>query len=89
MLDASGWADLTTDFWASAEGASLEAFLEKRRSQGATIYPPEPLRALLDGKLQRIRGQQRAAQEEGEAGGKGRRGAGRARAGPRLAWFSD
>ncbi len=46
MQDASGWADLTADFWVSAEGASLKAFLEKRRAQGATIYPPEPLRAL-------------------------------------------
>ena len=46
MQDTSGWADLTTDFWASAEGASLKAFLDNRRAQGATIYPPEPLRAL-------------------------------------------
>jgi uracil-DNA glycosylase len=46
VQDASGWADLTKEFWASAEGASLKAFLEKRRAQGATIYPPEPLRAL-------------------------------------------
>lgn len=46
MQDASGWADLTADFWASAEGAALTAFLETRRAQGATIYPPEPLRAL-------------------------------------------
>ncbi|MBA4215492.1 MAG: uracil-DNA glycosylase [Polaromonas sp.] len=55
VLDASGWADLTTDFWASAEGASLEAFLEKRRSQGATIYPPEPLRALQLTPADRVR----------------------------------
>lgn len=46
MQDVSGWTDLTTDFWASAEGASLKAFLDNRRAQGATIYPPEPLRAL-------------------------------------------
>ena len=46
MQDVSGWTDLTTDFWVSAEGASLKAFLDNRRAQGATIYPPEPLRAL-------------------------------------------
>ncbi len=46
MQDASGWADLTADFWLSAEGAALQSFLGARRAQGATIYPPEPLRAL-------------------------------------------
>lgn len=46
VKDASGWADLTADFWSSAEGAALKAFLGTRRAQGATIYPPEPLRAL-------------------------------------------
>lgn len=46
MQDVSGWTDLTTDFWASPEGASLKAFLDNQRAQGATIYPPEPLRAL-------------------------------------------
>jgi uracil-DNA glycosylase len=46
MQDASGWADLTTGFWSSAEGAALTTFLEARRAQGATIYPLEPLRAL-------------------------------------------
>lgn len=44
--DALGWADLTADFWSSAEGSALRSFLEVRRAQGATIYPPEPLRAL-------------------------------------------
>ena len=46
MQDASGWSDLTAAFWSSAEGAALDSFLETRRAQGATIYPPEPLRAL-------------------------------------------
>ena len=46
MQDASGWADLTADFWLSADGAALKSFLDTRRAQGATIYPPEPLRAL-------------------------------------------
>jgi uracil-DNA glycosylase len=44
--EMSGWADLTADFWASPEGLALTSFLETRRSQCATIYPPEPLRAL-------------------------------------------
>lgn len=46
VQDASGWADLTADFWSSPEGAALTSFLDARRAQGATIYPPEPLRAL-------------------------------------------
>ncbi|AOF85592.1 uracil-DNA glycosylase [Hydrogenophaga sp. RAC07] len=45
-LDTLGWADLTATFWSSAEGSALASFLEARRAQGATIYPPEPLRAL-------------------------------------------
>lgn len=44
--DLPGWADLTADFWRSPAGLSLTAFLAARRAQGATIYPPEPLRAL-------------------------------------------
>ncbi len=46
MQDTSGWADLTAAFWASPEGVGLTSFLDSRRAQGATIYPPEPLRAL-------------------------------------------
>ena len=46
LEDTSGWADLTADFWSSADGAGLKSFLDTRRAQGATIYPPEPLRAL-------------------------------------------
>jgi uracil-DNA glycosylase len=46
MQGVSGWADLTADFWTSADGVALNAFLDSRRAQGATIYPPEPLRAL-------------------------------------------
>ncbi len=46
MQDAAGWADLTGAFWSSPEGAALTSFLDTRRAQGATIYPPEPLRAL-------------------------------------------
>lgn len=46
LQDESGWADLTADFQASAEGVALQGFLDARRARGATIYPPEPLRAL-------------------------------------------
>jgi uracil-DNA glycosylase len=46
VQDTSGWADLTAAFWASPEGVGLTSFLDSRRAQGATIYPPEPLRAL-------------------------------------------
>ena len=46
MQDTPGWADLTADFWFSPQGVALTSFLETRRAQGATIYPPEPLRAL-------------------------------------------
>ncbi|WP_291087455.1 uracil-DNA glycosylase [Hydrogenophaga sp.] len=46
MQDAQGWADLTADFWSSREGSALQSFLEVRRAQGATVYPPQPLRAL-------------------------------------------
>jgi uracil-DNA glycosylase len=44
--DTPDWADLTADFWSSCQGGALTSFLETRRAQGATIYPPEPLRAL-------------------------------------------
>ena len=46
VQDASGWADLTADFWSSPKGTALTSFLDTRRAQGATVYPPEPLRAL-------------------------------------------
>lgn len=46
MQDTSGWVDLTAAFWSSPEGAALTSFLDTRRAQGVTIYPPQPLRAL-------------------------------------------
>lgn len=46
MEDAKGWDDLTAEFWSSKQGTALNTFLAVRRGQGATIYPPEPLRAL-------------------------------------------
>jgi uracil-DNA glycosylase len=55
MQDDSGWADLTASFWLSAEGAALKTFLAARHAQGATIYPPEPLRALQLTPLDEVR----------------------------------
>ncbi|MDP3135472.1 MAG: uracil-DNA glycosylase, partial [Burkholderiaceae bacterium] len=46
VQDASGWAELTAEFWSSPKGSALKTFLDGRRADGATIYPPEPLRAL-------------------------------------------
>lgn len=43
---SAGWSPLVRAFWASAEGRSLQAFLARRLAAGATIFPPEPLRAL-------------------------------------------
>lgn len=41
-----GWASLVHDFWTSPAGHGLQRFLTERLSQGALIYPPQPLRAL-------------------------------------------
>lgn len=43
---APGWAPVVDAFAASPAGIALAAFLAQRLDQGATIYPPEPLRAL-------------------------------------------
>ena len=40
------WQPIIEAWQASAEGQRLHAFLAERRAAGATIYPPEPLRAL-------------------------------------------
>lgn len=42
----AGWLSLVEDFWASTVGGSLLCFLEQRLQAGATIFPPQPLRAL-------------------------------------------
>lgn len=55
VQDASGWADLTADFWSSPKGRALTSFLDTRRAQGATIYPPEPLRVLQLTPAERVR----------------------------------
>jgi len=43
---APGWKPLTDRFFASAKGVQLLDFLRQRLQAGATVFPPEPLRAL-------------------------------------------
>ena len=43
---AAGWQPLVDGFFASAAGTRLQAFLGERLASGATIFPPQPLRAL-------------------------------------------
>ena len=43
---APGWALLAQDFFSGAVGTRLLAFLRERLAAGATIFPPQPLRAL-------------------------------------------
>jgi uracil-DNA glycosylase len=44
---ASGWQGLLDDFFSSDRGRALLDFLEGRLQAGATVFPPQPLRALL------------------------------------------
>jgi len=43
---APGWPALVQAFFLTPEGKKLSAFVEGRRSAGAAIFPPQPLRAL-------------------------------------------
>jgi uracil-DNA glycosylase len=43
---AADWQVLVGGFWHSPAGQQLQAFLQQRQTMGATIYPPQPLRAL-------------------------------------------
>lgn len=43
---APGWQPLVDEFFASARGQGLLAFLRSRLEAGAVIFPPRPLRAL-------------------------------------------
>jgi uracil-DNA glycosylase len=43
---APGWQPLVDEFFASAAGRQLLAFLQQRLDAGAVIFPPRPLRAL-------------------------------------------
>ena len=44
---AAGWQPLVDAFFQSAEGQALLQFLAERLQVGASIFPPQPLRALL------------------------------------------
>ncbi|MBP6483211.1 MAG: uracil-DNA glycosylase, partial [Rhodoferax sp.] len=44
---AQGWQPLVDGFFQSEVGQSLLQFLNQRLQAGATIFPPQPLRALL------------------------------------------
>ena len=54
LVDASWQADVDA-FWASPVGQGLLVFLQARLAAGATIYPPEPLRALALTPLSRVK----------------------------------
>jgi uracil-DNA glycosylase len=43
---APGWQPVVDAFFRSPEGTRLSVFVEQRRSAGAAIFPPQPLRAL-------------------------------------------
>jgi uracil-DNA glycosylase len=43
---AAGWQPLVQSFFAGARGQALLAFLAQRLAAGASIFPPQPLRAL-------------------------------------------
>jgi uracil-DNA glycosylase len=43
---APGWQPLVDDFFAGDVGRKLCAFLDERLRAGATVFPPQPLRAL-------------------------------------------
>jgi uracil-DNA glycosylase len=49
------WAPLVEAWRASAAGRRLEAFVAQRQAQGATIYPADPLRALVLTPRERVR----------------------------------
>ena len=44
---AAGWQPLVSDFFKSDQGSALLHFLSGRLKAGASIFPPQPLRALL------------------------------------------
>ncbi len=54
QLDA-GWRADVEAFLASAEGQALGRFIEDRLAQAATVYPPEPFRALALTRLAGVR----------------------------------
>ena len=52
---ARGWPALVEAFFQSPAGKKLRAFVEERRSAGAEIFPPQPLRALALTPLDEVR----------------------------------
>jgi uracil-DNA glycosylase len=52
---APDWQPLLQRFWGGAAGQQLLAFLRQRAQAGATIYPPQPLRALALTPLSQVR----------------------------------
>ncbi len=52
---SGGWQPIVEAWRASPAGQGLEAFLAQRRAAGATIYPPEPLRALRLSPLEQVK----------------------------------
>jgi uracil-DNA glycosylase len=43
---ADDWQAAVDGFWQGETGRTLHSFLQQRQAGGATIYPPQPLRAL-------------------------------------------
>ncbi|MDH4114048.1 MAG: uracil-DNA glycosylase [Burkholderiaceae bacterium] len=52
---ATGWRPSLEAFLASDDGRRLAQFLDERRSAGAAVYPPQPLRALTLTPFERVR----------------------------------
>lgn len=50
-----GWRPVTESFRASPTGRQLVGFVDARVAAGATVYPPEPLRALALTPLESVR----------------------------------
>lgn len=49
------WSPVVRAFFSSPAGAGLASFLQARLAAGATVYPPQPLRALLLTPLSEVR----------------------------------
>jgi uracil-DNA glycosylase len=52
---AADWQVLVDAFWASSQGVQLQQFVQQRVVAGATVYPPQPLRALQLTALQQVK----------------------------------
>ncbi len=52
---AADWQMLVDQFMASSNGAALGQYVQQRLTEGATIYPPQPLRALQLTALQEVK----------------------------------